>query len=160
MVLSHKELIDSLDYNIDSGIFRWIKPTKYHPRMIGEIAGCDSTGYILIRINGKKYKAHRLAWFYVYGEWPCGNIDHIDGDPFNNRISNLRIATVSQNIANARVKQGKRTPKGVRVTKYGYQARITFKGIQYNLGFFSNPEDASNAYYEKAIELYGEYARR
>lgn len=149
-----------LRYDKDTGIFYWKMPTKFHPRMIGEVAGCDSTGYRLIRIDRKKYKAHRLAWLYVYGEWPDRSIDHIDGNPFNNRIDNLRLANVSENIANAKRIKGKDLPKGVRKVKTGYQARIAAYGVKYSLGVFETPELASNAYYNKSVELYGEFARR
>lgn len=147
-------------YDRNTGIFYWSIPTKYHPRMIGQVAGCDSSGYRMIRIDGKKYKAHRLAWLYEYGQWPNGNIDHIDGNTFNNKIDNLRIATASENIANSKRMSGKILPKGVRRVNGGYQARIRYEGTTYSLGVYKTSDFASDAYYNKSVELYGEFARR
>ena len=55
------------------------------------------TGHIRICIMRVKYLAHRLAWLYVTGSWPSQDIDHIDGDPTNNRFANLREVTHQEN---------------------------------------------------------------
>ena len=152
-------LMSILKYDCETGKFTWIRPPLNHPRLYMKEAGCNSTGYILIRIDGRKYKAHRLAWLYVYGEFPKSDIDHKDGNPENNKIENLRLATNSQNQANAKRMAGKKIPKGVRIMGSRYQARITFEGKMKYLGTFGTPEAASEAYGIAADRLYGEFGR-
>ena len=86
--LSHEELKNILHYNPEIGLFSWlIKPSD--KIKIGSIAGSvDKDGYVIITLNSKKYRAHRLIWFYVYGKWPVNEIDHINRIPSDNRIIN------------------------------------------------------------------------
>ena len=89
-----------LQYNKDTGEFTWIKKTSSKSRVkIGNVAGWEYEGYIHIEFNNVKYKAHRLAWFYEYGEW-VNIIDHINGIRNDNRIENLRSVTSSENSLN------------------------------------------------------------
>lgn len=164
MITYHRDLTQDmlksiLHYEPATGVFTWVDPPNNHARLIGSRAGCNATGYCLIRIDKKKYKAHRLAWLYVHGVMPAKHLDHKDGDPFNNAISNLREATVSQNIANARRKARKALPKGVRKNGNGFTARITFGGKIRSLGTFPSVEGAAQAYLNAAVLLYGEFAR-
>ena len=99
------ELKSLLEYHRITGDFVWISaPSKYHTMLIGQIAGgLDKHGYKRIKIKGYTYKAHRLAWLYIYGEFPSGvnwQIDHIDGDRSNNRIENLKLASPAENQKN------------------------------------------------------------
>lgn len=67
----------------------------------GELAGSEQNyGYWWIYIEGRRYMAHRLAWFYMTGEWPSGDIDHINGAKGDNRFNNLRIVTRRENCLN------------------------------------------------------------
>lgn len=157
--ITRDRLVEVLDYNPETGDFFWKNPTKFHPRMIGQKAGCNTTGYTLIKIDTQKYGAHRLAWLYVHGVMPDKHIDHADGNPFNNAISNLREATIAQNIANARLMKNKILPKGVRINGNGYTARISFEGRLITIGTYQSVEEAADAYLAEARRLYGEFAR-
>ena len=118
----------------------------------------DKDGYIRVRTNGKEYRAHRIIWEMFNGPIPEGLlIDHIDGDKLNNRIDNLRIATRRQNRANSRAPEFAELPKGVtRLASGKYRAKLTYT---FSLGTFDTPEEAAEAYNNKAIELHGEFAR-
>ena len=103
MAISLKRLKEILSYSPDTGIFTW---KVSHPRAkAGSPAGAiDHYGYVVIRLDGVLYKAHRLAWLYVKGEWPTKNLDHINQIKCDNRISNLRSVGQSVNMHNARIK--------------------------------------------------------
>lgn len=156
---TQKYLRSILHYAPDTGWFTWTNPPKNHTRMQGQQAGATRTGYVMIKIDGQRYKAHRLAWLYVHGIVPGARIDHRDGDPFNNAISNLREATQAENIANARLKSGKVLPKGVRLNGDGYTARISYEKKLITIGTFPTIEAAATAYLNEATRLYGDFAR-
>lgn len=157
--MNQKYLKSILGYDPLTGIFIWKKPTKYHPRMMGKVAGGDGTGYILIRIDGKKWKAHKLAWLYMKGKLPHMDIDHKDGNALNNAIDNLRLCMNPQNQANRKRNKNKILPKGVRLNGRKYVARITFRKQQITIGTFKTAKEASDAYFNKSKELYQEFAR-
>lgn len=158
--LTADRLREVLSYDATTGLFQWEKPPKVHPGLKAYVAGGISSGYVAIKIDGRKHKAHRLAWLYVHGEWPAGDIDHINGCPLDNRLINLRIATNPQNQANRRRDRGKTTPKGVRKIKSGrYQARITVGKQQMVLGTFDTAEKAQDAYMRASRRHYREFAR-
>lgn len=91
-----------LSYNSETGEFRW-NERRGGKSMAGSLAGSlKPSGYLLINIYGNRYRAHHLAWFMTYGEFPA-MLDHVNGDRADNRISNLRIASASQNMMNRRV---------------------------------------------------------
>lgn len=158
--LTAERVRDCLSYCPENGVFVWVKPPKEHKRLAGTVAGCVSTGYVMIKFDGIGYKAHRLAWLYVYGSMPEVGVDHKDGNPLNNRLGNLRLATQSQNGANAARKAGKATPKGVRRLPSGrYQARIRHAEKLRTIGTFNSPEAAAQAYISESKRLNGEFAR-
>ena len=149
-----------LAYQADTGLFYWVDPPKNHPRMKGYVAGGIASGYVLIKVDGRKHKAHRLAWLYSYGVWPDGDIDHKNGCPLDNRLSNLREATASENQANCRRYKGKILPKGVRQLPSGcYQARIRIDGVSVSLGTFDTEAEAENAYFHRLSITHGDFAR-
>ena len=148
-------------YDLATGDFFWRK-NHYRAKM-GQLAGFRrKDGYLLITINQQTYRAHRLAWLYVYGEHPKGEIDHINGDPSDNRIVNLRVATRSQNTANIRKKcnSGNKL-KGVTPARDGvrYKAQIRINGKNTYLGTYSNEEEAHAAYMLAARAEFGAFAR-
>lgn len=92
-----------LKYERDSGNFFWIKRKSPTCKM-GEPIGTESSnGYLMIRIFGKRYYSHRLAWFFHYGKWPSDQIDHINGNRKDNRISNLRCVSNLENHKNMKM---------------------------------------------------------
>lgn len=91
-------LLELFDYDKETGFF--IRKVNRQRGRAGDIAGTLKEGYIRIIINNERCLAHRLAWMYVYGEWPSGEIDHINRIRSDNRISNLRICTRQQNCNN------------------------------------------------------------
>src|SRR3990167_3120706 len=108
-MISQQRLKELLSYNPNTGEFTRLVATGIHGcNKAGVVVGCLSDhptqGYILIRVNndGILYRAHRLAWLYVYGFWPPADIDHINGNRSDNRIVNLRSVTRSQNLQNMR----------------------------------------------------------
>lgn len=149
------DIREHVEYDPATGKFWW----KDEP-------GCISTnGYRYIRVKGKMRLAHRMAWTIYYGEEPDGMVDHINGDRLDNRIENLRIADYSQNSANAR-RHSRNTSgfKGAsKVLKKGrwtgrWQASITVRNKQMNLGYFDTAEQAHEAYLDAARKHHGEFA--
>lgn len=130
----------------------------------GSIAGARQTdGYIYIGIYGKRYAAHRIAWLMYYGEDPVDmQIDHINQCRDDNRIVNLRLASVSENRHNTSAT--KRSTTGYKGVSYNkrlnkYHAQIMLNRICHHLGYFDTPELAHMAYCKAAAELHGEFAR-
>lgn len=126
------------------------------------MAGCKTEqGYVVIRFNGKAYKAHRIAWYLKTGEIPKYEIDHKDQVKCNNSWDNLRLATPTQNAANTVAQKNSITGiKGVGYRKDidKWTARIGFDNKVIWLGFHKTQEGARRAYEEKAIELFGDFA--
>lgn len=121
----------------------------------------DRSGYRRTNILGKSVAAHRAAWAIFFGEWPDGDIDHINRVKSDNRIENLRLATRSENCANSTKKSGASSIyRGVgwneRAKKW--QARIAFNGMRKRLGLFSDEKDAAIAYDRAAKEIHGQFA--
>jgi len=152
--------VNLLDYNPDTGLFYRITPIQ--GARVGDVAGCkSSSGHIQISIRGVKILAHRLAWAMHYGLQPK-EIDHINGIKDDNRISNLRECTRSQNQANKN-KQKNNTSghKGVFWHKNHnkWTAQIKKNGKHIHLGVFINIDDAVQAY-AKATKIHNsEFAR-
>lgn len=149
-----------LSYDPDTGVF-YHKASFFKSKNGKPIRPGWRGGYALIRIGGKTYSAHRLAWLYMTGRFP-ELIDHIDMNPANNKWSNLREATRSQNKANQRKRRDSSSPyKGVywgrRQKKWG--AHISFNNKRHHLGYYVSAEMAHAAYAAAAAKLHGEFAR-
>ena len=99
-MLNQKTLKKYLDYDPETGIFKW-KTANSHRIKVGDVARTPrSDGYIQIKLFNKPYLAHRLAWLYVNGEFPKDHMDHINGVKMDNRIVNLRAVTQAENNRN------------------------------------------------------------
>jgi HNH endonuclease len=145
-------LREVLDYDPETGIFTWKKPAARSVKP-GMLAGRLATdGYIGIRVAYTRYPAARLAWFYMHGEWPPNQIDHINGDRADNRFANLRLATRKQNQQN-------RKAKGVSFAKGRWQARIKVNYRNINLGRYDTVEEARAVYIAATRRYFGEFAR-
>src|SRR5258708_6676719 len=159
--LTQERLKELLTYSPDTGLFYWaVKPNR--DVAAGARTGSKSAdGALLIRIEGKLYRAHRLAWLYVHGEWPKV-IDHINGEPSDNRLANLRDCSQKQNTWNMRAHRD--NSSGVKGASFCQRrqlwfARICRDGRSHHLGYFSTVERASDAYDAAARRLHGEFAR-
>lgn len=159
--LTQQQLKASLLYNPETGAFTWLVSTTNCVK-IGKIAGTASLrGYKQIRVNGKIYYEHRLAWLYMTGSWPKNQIDHINQSKGDNRWVNLRTCPRYKNSMN-RPKPSNNTSgfKGVCFHNRDklFRARIGYKGTVIYIGGYHNSYDAARAYNNKALELYGEFA--
>lgn len=161
ILISHSGLLAMVSYEPTTGEFRWIEPLLFSPVKRGDLAGSkNGAGYCSIRINRRAYLAHRLAWFYVTGAWPVGEIDHKNGDRFDNRFENLRLSTHSQNMGNRKINTSNATGfKGIWIKDGKFAAEIAARGERRWLGCFDTPEEAHAAYAAAAIEIFGEFAR-
>lgn len=160
-MITLERLREVLDYNPDTGIFIWKIWVSFGIK-IGTVAGGkNKSGYIKIVINGKAYVAHRLAWFYYYGEWPKTDLDHKDRNKSNNILSNLREATKRQNNLNTcyRRKDGGDIGVYYRADRGKWRARIKVNGKYISLGCFDTEEEA--LYFRKQAETKynGEFCR-
>jgi hypothetical protein len=150
------ELKGLLNYSLETGTFTWIK-SKSNRVKIGEIAGSlRKDGYLHIQINKKIYLAHRLAWFYMTGEWPKEQIDHIDGNRANNIYLNLREVTNAENKQNLKKSQSNNSSQMLGVSPFNnkWVATIQLNGRKIYIGRFNTKEDAHNAYLNKKRELH------
>ena len=160
-MLTDQRLREVLAYDLTTGVFTWRR--NVYRAKAGQKAGHKRPdNYCAITINQRQYRAHRLAWLYVYGEWPRSELDHINGDPADNRIANLRLATRSANSANTRKKCSSRNAlKGVSFEKRGgrYRAQIRIQGKNTYLGTYDTEEEAHAAYMAAAEKEFGAFAR-
>lgn len=149
-----------LHYNEETGEFIW-RVTRNADARKGDIAGTvNAKGYVMIGADGRLYQAHRLAWFYVTGEWPSDQIDHKNNLTADNSFENLRQASRTDNNRNRRFKKNKTGFKGVSLhgTSKKWTANIWKDGKQQYLGLFDTPEQAHKAYRAAAVEMHGEFA--
>lgn len=144
--ISQGRLREILHYDPDTGVFTW-RDARHSRVRSGQVAGTlHGAGYRLIGIDGRKYRAARLAWLYVYGVWPTYFIDHRNGVRDDDRIANLREATASENQQNAVPRANKTGVIGVSSHGGRYRARITLGRKKKHLGYFDTRELAHQAY--------------
>lgn len=154
-MLTQARLKELLDYDPETGIFAWkIKPARRI--MVGEIAGHFREGRWFIKINKQNHRASRLAWLYMTGEWPCGEVDHMDTVSSNNAWLNLRDVPRQINQQNTRKAMNTNVCGflGVSQKPWGYMARIYVNGKQHYLGMFKSAEIAHAAYIEAKRKLH------
>ena len=148
--VTHTEIKELLSYDPDTGVFRWrVKPAKRVA--VGSIAGCRKKDAWVISIHSAKYFAHRLAWFYVYGDIDQNLvIDHINGDPLDNRIDNLRLVTQAVNRRNSSTKKGNLV---WRKRERRWLAKYMRDGKTVEVGYYKTKEEARDAYIRATADL-------
>jgi len=149
------QLREILNYDLETGLFTWKKKIA-DKTIVGRIAGCGTDRYVSIRIYGILYYAHRLVFTYIYGKCESPEIDHINGNKQDNRLSNLRLVTTSQNKQNLRKPNSSNTTGylGVSRRKKGFSAHISLLGDHKFLGVFKTPEEAHQAYIKVKREFH------
>lgn len=142
--ITQDRLIELFDYNEKTGLFK--RRVGIKGSATGSIAGCSRRGgYVMICVDYEQMFAHRLAWLYVHGYMPENEIDHIDGDPSNNSISNLREASHQCNMRNLKIdKRNKSGVTGVSWKKRDklWCAAISSDGKHHVLGHFKDKDEA------------------
>jgi hypothetical protein len=142
-----------------TGIFTRLITTAPNAK-IGSCPGnIDRDGYLYFSIGKRKFKSHRLVWLYFNGEWPNGEIDHIDGNPSNNALSNLRVTDRYGNTRNCKISalntSGFKGVSKLSESKWGAYFKKN-KKMRW-LGTFTSAEAAYNAYCENAKAEYGDF---
>ena len=161
---SQAELDELLSYEPLTGVLRW-KVRSANCVQVGDVAGgFDDEGYRVVGVNHHRYLAHRVIWMMAHGFDPAELVvDHRDNDRANNRLANLRLATIGQNRANACSNNQSGLPKGVHKKRNRFQdrfqARINVDGVRKHLGMFDTPELAHEAYCVAAQKVFGEFWR-
>lgn len=154
-------LLSQLDYDQKTGKLVW-KITKGR-KIAGQEAGWfDNLGYRLTRFDGVLYRNHHIVVFLETGVWPLGDVDHIDGNPSNNAITNLRVCSHAQNQRNMRKHKDNTSGfKGVYWSKQceKWMAKIVVGGKQKHLGLFVDKQKAAQAYDKAAAKIHGEFAK-
>lgn len=159
--LSHSTLLERVIYNEKTGKFmvRRGHPGVRKDKPLGHVG---SNGYRRIMINDYRYLAHRLTWFYIHKKWPRRDLDHKNLKRDDNRITNLRETTDSQNHANMRPSKANTSGvKGVcwnRFRNY-WQSYIKVNGKSFFVGRFDTLEEGRIAYEKAAKKYHGEFAR-
>lgn len=175
--LTAERLRSRLDYDPETGVFTWRERSdiarasrcaswnsRYARTVAGAIVRNGNYTYRRIVLDARPYRAHRLAWLHVFGEWPPDGfeIDHIDCDATNNRLVNLRLATSSQNKGNARRRIDNTTgAKGVHFDRRRgqFKAEIKCDGRRKFLGYRATREESAADYALAAQRHFGEFAR-
>lgn len=161
-LLTRERLIELLSFEPETGLFRWRKTIA--KGKAGAVAGrINDEGYVVIGLDGERYLAHRLVFLWAHGRLPNGAIDHVDGNPSNNRPANIREATASQNRCNARRQRVNTSRfKGATFNRAAqkWKAQVKFNGQARFLGYFDTPEEAHAAYWAVAQEMQGQFARK
>lgn len=178
MRMTPEQVREVLNYDPETGVLTWrerplrlgleARDRKWNKKFVGKRAGRVGTfghWYVMITYilhSPRNYASHRLAWAHYHGEWPPNGVDHINGNPADNRIANLRLATQSQNCRNTKLRWDNTSgTKGVSWHKGDerWYAVITVNGKQRLLGRFHSKEEAIAARQRAAAELFGEFAR-
>jgi hypothetical protein len=164
-MLTHERLREVLNYDPETGIFTRRIDLHKGRHKAGQRTGTQNNRFRFQWIDDRPYLEHRIAWFWMTGNWPKHQIDHKNLNAFDNRWANLREATVSQNAMN-RKGRSKSGAKGVYFiadkNKCGskpWRVHIMKEGKRHYIGLFSTLDEAKAAHAVAATRLHGEFAR-
>lgn len=161
-LLSAERLRELLSYDPATGEFRWRVGRPGGRAQAGDKPGnITSKGYLSISVDSVRYQAHRLAWLYVTGEWPVAQIDHRNQNKLDNRLSNLRPATVREQAFNRPIPKSNTSGiLGVKGRKDSpnWEAFVCVDKRYVSLGWFPTKEQASAVRLAGARALFGEFA--
>jgi len=159
--ITQAELKELLSYDPETGVFRWLKNQRGCRStcgMAGMVAGhIRPDGRRTIGIQGRRYLAARLAWFYTYGRWPEPTVDHKDGDYSNDRIDNLRELSFGGQVQNRGTQRNNKSGvTGVCWYKADacWRVRIKLNGKEKHIGYFKTLDAAIAARREAEAELH------
>jgi hypothetical protein len=154
MLLTQKRLKELLDYNHSTGIFTWkVRRNQYAVK--GAAAGTlNKNNYIQITIDGQIHYAHRLVFLFLEGHLPEGIVDHLDGNPSNNCIENLRVCSDRDNASNKqRHREGSLVGAYWSKTRNKFVSQIKIQGKSRHLGQFDTAIEAHTAYLKALNEF-------
>lgn len=141
---SQEQLKALFIYNARTGVLMW-RASRGTAKAGTEAGWLHASGYVYVGLNGRSYKAHRLAWMYVYGKDPQGLLDHKNRDKTDNRICNLRVVTDGQSNQNKQVYRNNQTGhKGVgwHAPRKRWRVRIQHEGRVLLVGYYPTLEHA------------------
>lgn len=147
--ITAEQVRELFDYNADTGVLSWKRPNGRRIRA-GDVAGTPHTnGYLTCKIAGQTYLVHRLVWMHAHGEWP-NVIDHLNGQPKDNRLANLRNVSQKTNVQNTHGPyrhNASGLPGAHWIEKRGkWSSLLYYDGKQHRLGYFETAIEASAAY--------------
>ena len=153
------ELAQHFTYVPETGDVLWVGTGKHRPAGVA-CGSLDKEGYLRVRFQSKQIACHRLAWALFHGEWPKGLIDHINRNPADNRIENLRVVTDEQNSTN-RVHKNRHGLRGIAKLPSGrWQAQANIGGVSKYLGTHATKEAAHDAYMRYVAPQRGDFLPR
>lgn len=162
-ILTQARLRELLHYNPETGEFTWLLRIAQCIKVGDKAGSIDNKGYLKIGINKKVYAAHRLAWIYFYGEIKGSvEIDHINRNKSDNRITNLRMVSHKQNMENQETHfNNKSGYKGVSwwAPTQKWKAQIGHYGKKYHIGLYQTKKEAKVAYEERARQFHTHYPK-
>jgi hypothetical protein len=159
-VVTIERLRALVHYDPTTGLFTW-RTTRMVRLKAGQMCGGLNDGYVLIGLDGVRYRAHRLAWLYMTGEWPTPGfeVDHINRNRSDNRFANLRLANRSQNLVNSKTYTN--NTSGFRGVSF-HRASGLWKAVacDHYLGYFKTKEEAYFAYCRAMAKLHPGFTQR
>lgn len=147
------------DYNEDTGLLQWKVPTSNRVNVGDYVTSTHSARYIQVGVDGARRLAHHVIWVFVYGEMPKGDVDHINRNRADNRLSNLRCIDRSENLLNAEHKSQFGHPGVISTPSGRFSVGIHIKRVRTYVGTYSTIDEAAAAYATRHVQLYGVKSR-